>query len=192
MARRPRRTRDNLPDAVDRFDDAVDAAWGRIFRGHPVADRVFYLASEVGDFSVLWLLIAAAQGLRSDEDADASLRFSLLLLGESILVNQGLKRLVHRPRPQPTEERPLPLRRPLTSSFPSGHASSAAAAAHLLGRRSPRLRPLYWSLAAIVATSRVHVQVHHAPDVVAGALVGTTYARLADRWIPPAGARGTR
>ncbi|MEZ5139928.1 MAG: hypothetical protein R2711_14515 [Acidimicrobiales bacterium] len=43
-----------------------------------------------------------------------------------------------------------------------------------------------------MATSRVHVQVHHAPDVVAGALVGTTYARLADRWIPPAGARGTR
>lgn len=186
MARRPRRTRDNLPELVDRFDDAVDAAWGRAFRGHPAADRLFYLASELGDFSVLWLIIAAAQGLRSDEDADASIRFSLLLLGESLLVNQGIKRVVRRPRPEVVEERPHHVRRPLTSSFPSGHASSAMAAAHLLGRRNPRLRPLYYGVAAIVATSRVHVQVHHASDVIAGAAVGTVYARLADRWIPPA------
>jgi membrane-associated phospholipid phosphatase len=184
VPRRPRRTRDNLPDLVDRFDDAVDAAWGRAFRGHPLADRVFYLASELGDFSVLWLIIAAAQGLRSDEDADTSLRFAALLLGESLLVNQGIKRLVKRPRPEVVEERPLHVRRPMTSSFPSGHASSAMAAAHLLGRRTPRLRPLYYGLAAIVATSRVHVQVHHASDVVAGAAIGTGYARLADRWVP--------
>lgn len=184
MARRPRRTDDNLPSAVDRFDDAIDAAWGRTFRGRPLADRVFYLASELGDFSVLWLILASAQGLRSDEDADASIRFSLLLLGESILVNQGIKRLVKRPRPQPAEERPLHVRRPLTSSFPSGHASSAVAAAHLLSRRNPAARPAYYALAAIVATSRVHVQVHHASDVIAGAVIGSTYARLAERFVP--------
>jgi undecaprenyl-diphosphatase len=185
VARRPRRTDDNLPSAVDRFDDAVDAAWGRTFRGRPAADRVFYLASELGDFSVLWLILAAAQGLRDDDEADASIRFSLLLLGESILVNQGIKRLVKRPRPQVVEERPMHVRRPMTSSFPSGHASSAMAAAHLLGRRNPKARPLYYLLASIVATSRVHVQVHHASDVIAGAFVGTAYARLADRALPP-------
>ena len=32
----------------------VDEAWGRIFRGHPLADRIFYLASELGDFSVIF------------------------------------------------------------------------------------------------------------------------------------------
>jgi undecaprenyl-diphosphatase len=189
VARRPRRTDDNLPSAVDRFDDAVDAAWARTFRGRPLADRVFYLASEVGDFSVLWLIIAAAQGLRSDEDADASIRFSLLLLGESILVNQGIKRIVKRPRPTVVDDRPLHVRRPQTSSFPSGHASSALAAAHLLGRRNPRARPLYYALAAIVATSRVHVQVHHASDVIAGAAIGTAYARAADRFVPQRGRR---
>lgn len=180
-----RHTDDNLPSTVDRFDDAVDAAWGRVFRGHPAADRLFYLASELGDFSVLWLIIAAGQGLRSDEDADASIRFSLLLLGESILVNQGMKRLVKRPRPEVVEARPLHVRRPMTSSFPSGHASSAMAAAHLLGKRNPRFRSLYYALAAIVATSRIHVQVHHASDVVAGAAIGMAYARLTDRAIAP-------
>ena len=74
----------------------------------------------------------------------------------------------------------------MTSSFPSGHASSAMAAAHLLSKRSPRLRPAIYLLAGIVATSRVHVQVHHASDVIAGAAIGTAYARLADRCVPGA------
>lgn len=179
-----RHTHDNLPSAIDRFDDAVDAAWGRVFRGRPLADRVFYLASEIGDFSVLWLMIAAAQGLASDEEADASLRLGALLLAESVLVNQGIKRLVNRPRPQPVEPRPLHVRKPLTSSFPSGHASSALAAAGILSQRHRRAAPVYYALAAVVATSRVHVQVHHASDVIAGAAIGATFARVAARVWP--------
>lgn len=184
MTRAARHTRDNLPRAVDRFDDAVDAAWGRALRGRPLADRVFYLASEVGDFSVLWLLVAGVQGLWSDEEADASIRLAVLLLAESILVNQGIKRLVHRPRPDPVDPRPLHLRKPMTSSFPSGHASSAMAAAGILSRRHPNARPLYYGLAAVVATSRIHVQVHHASDVIAGAAIGAAFARAAERIWP--------
>jgi undecaprenyl-diphosphatase len=186
MLRARRHTHDNLPGPVDRFDDAVDATWGRAFRGHALADRVFYLASELGDFSVIWLILAAVDGLRSDEDADASIRLSLLLLAESIVVNQGIKRVVGRPRPQVVEPRPHHVRRPMTSSFPSGHASSAAFAAATFSQRHPRRAPLYYGLAAIVATSRVHVQVHHASDVIAGAAIGTAFARLAARlWPPP-------
>jgi membrane-associated phospholipid phosphatase len=178
-----RRTDDNLPSPVDRFDDAVDDLWGRIFRGRPVADRVFYVASEVGDFSVLWLLIGAAQGLRSDTDANAFGRLAATLGFESLLVNQGIKRLVSRPRPAPAEPRPLHVRKPLTSSFPSGHSSSATVAAILLSQRDPKLRPLYMALAAIVATSRVHVQVHHASDVVVGVAVGMGIGRaVVRRW----------
>lgn len=175
--------------AVDRMDAAVDEAWGRAFRGRPAADRVFYLASELGDFSVLWLLIAAAQGLRSDRDADESIRLSLLLLAESILVNQGIKRLVHRPRPASSEPRPHHVRQPMTSSFPSGHASSALAAAGIMSRRHPGAAPIYYGLAAVVATSRIHVKVHHASDVVVGAAIGIGFARLARRVWPPPGER---
>jgi undecaprenyl-diphosphatase len=184
LAEPHRHTDDNLPSLVDRFDDAVDDLWGRIFRGRPAADRVFYLASEVGDFSVLWLLIGAAHGLRSDADADAFGRLAATLGFESLLVNQGIKRLVSRPRPRPVEPRPLHVRKPLTSSFPSGHSSSATVAAILLSQRDPRLRPLYVGLAAIVATSRVHVQVHHASDVVVGVGVGLAIGRYVTRRWP--------
>ena len=169
---------------IDQLDEAADAAWGRIFRGHPLADRTFYLASELGDFSVIWLLIAAADGIRSDEDADASIRVGILLLGESILVNQGIKRLVRRPRPLTDEPRPHHVRLPRTSSFPSGHASSALAAAGMLSQRRPKAAPIYYALAAIVATSRVHVKVHHASDVLAGAVVGIAYAQVTRRLWP--------
>ncbi len=187
MRRRTRHTEDNLPTWVDRFDDRVDRAWARALRGHPVADKTFYLASELGDFSLVWHLIGTAQGLRSDDDADATVRLAVVLLLESLVVNQGIKRLVKRPRPQPVDPRPHDLRKPLTSSFPSGHASSAFTAAGILGERDPALRPLYYGVALVVATSRVHVQVHHASDVIAGAALGAVFAKVATRlWpLPP-------
>lgn len=169
---------------IDRLDEAADAAWGRVFRGHAVADRTFYLASELGDFSVIWLLLAAAEGVRSEADADASIRLALLLLGESLLVNQGIKRLVRRPRPINADERPHHVRLPRTSSFPSGHASSAMAAAGMLSHRHPKAAPIYYGMAAVVATSRVHVKVHHVSDVIAGAAIGVVYAQVAKRLWP--------
>ncbi len=184
---RTRHTDDNLPTWVDRFDDLVDRGWGRALRGRPVADRVFYLASELGDFSLIWHLMGTAQGLRSDADAKATTRLAAVLLGESLLVNQGIKRLVKRPRPRPTEPRPHELRKPLTSSFPSGHSSSAFTAAGVLSARDPAWSPLFYGVAVLVATSRVHVQVHHASDVIVGAALGAVFARVAIRqWpLPP-------
>jgi hypothetical protein len=50
--------------AVARFDDQVDSWFDRL-RGNPVADRLFYGASELGDFSLVWLILGALRGLRS-------------------------------------------------------------------------------------------------------------------------------
>ncbi|MEO6627612.1 MAG: phosphatase PAP2 family protein [Aquihabitans sp.] len=184
MSEPVRETDDNLPGPVDRFDDLVDRAWGKVFRGRPIPDRAFYLASDLGDFSLIWHLIGVTQGLRSDRDTDAAVRLGVVLLAESLLVNQGIKRLVNRPRPAPVEPRPLHLRKPLTSSFPSGHSSSAFTAAGVLSAHDPRLKPLYYGIAAVVATSRVHVQVHHASDVIAGAALGAVLAKVAVRLWP--------
>ena len=45
---------------VARFDEAVDA-WFDGLRGNPVADRIFYLASALGDFSLIWHLAGFAR-----------------------------------------------------------------------------------------------------------------------------------
>lgn len=164
------------------FDERVDRAFDRI-RGHHTLDYAYYLASELGDFSLIWHLVGTARGLRSERDADAAIRLAVLLLGESVLVNQGVKRLVNRDRPLHEAIRPRRLRTPRSSSFPSGHASAAFTAAGILSDGDP-LWPLYYALAAFVATSRIYVRIHHASDVVAGALLGVALARLAKRLWP--------
>jgi undecaprenyl-diphosphatase len=78
------------------------------------------------------------------------------------------------------------VRRPSTSSFPSGHASSGFFAAALLSEGDPELAPLWFALAAVVATSRAYLRVHHASDIVAGAVVGLALAAVARRvWPQP-------
>ena len=183
--------RAGLVGRVQRLDERFDVAWGRALRGRPALDRTFYLASELGDFSLIWHLIGAAQGLRSDDDADATARLAVVLLAESLLVNQGVKRLFRRQRPLHEAIRPHALRRPSTSSFPSGHASSAFTAAGVLADRDPALAPLFYGVAVVVATSRIHVRIHHASDVVAGAALGIVLAKVAVRaWpLPPHGTR---
>lgn len=157
---------------VAAFDRRIDEALER-WRGTRVADRLFVVASEVGDFSVAWHLIGAVRGLTSDARADQAFVFSALIAVESIVVNQGLKRLFRRRRPTVAGDPRLTVRRPSTSSFPSGHASAAFFAATLLtGWSGLWWAPAWFLLAAIIATSRAYVRIHHPSDVVAGAVVG--------------------
>ena len=44
--------------------------------------------------------------------------------------------------------------------------------------------PIYYAVAGIVASSRVHVRMHHASDVVAGAALGAALGELARAAVP--------
>lgn len=164
------------------FDAAVDR-WMEQWRGNPQLDRIMYAASELGDFSLIWHLIASARALAPDRRAEDAVRVATIMGVESLLVNGVIKSLIGRRRPPWEQDRPLKLRRPRTSSFPSGHASSAATAFGVLAPGDP-LWPLYAAVAATVATSRVYVKIHHASDVVAGAALGVGLALLARKVWP--------
>ena len=166
---------DETTAAIEAFDEAVEQLFARL-RGNPVADRVFYTASELGNFSILWHALAWA-GATSKRGRRRALRVSVALLVESALVNGPIKSAFNRSRPLPEHDHPHRLRQPLTSSFPSGHASAAVVAAALLSERRRRRWP-FWAAALAVASSRVHVRIHHASDVVVGAVVGAVIARL--------------
>lgn len=168
---------------IDAFDDAVDRGFERI-RGIPIADRVFYGASSLGDHSLIWLILGAIRGLRSEHDWHAAARLGVGVGVESAVVNLGIKSLFRRRRPVWEGYRPLPLRIPRTSSFPSGHATAAFMAAALLSDQDRAWRPVYYGVAVVVAASRVHVKIHHASDVVAGAAVGAVLGRIGRRLFP--------
>lgn len=168
---------------VRRFDETVDNAFTRL-RGHPRADRLFYIASEAADYSVAWHVISATLALLHPSKRPHAVRMAVTLGAESLLVNGVIKRYIKRERPPLLEQRAYLVRRPKTQSFPSGHASSAAVAAVLLSDTAPRLSPLWAALGATVAASRIHNRMHHATDVIVGSLLGVLIARAAQRIKP--------
>ena len=182
-----------VPDSLERakqlivdFDEAIDRRVDRV-RGHRALDRLMYGATELGDWSLLWHLIGAGQALLPGRDPMSAVRLSMILGAESLVVNGGIKSVFQRHRPVWEEDRPRPhrIRRPGTSSFPSGHASAGFTAAGVLSQDDP-LWPVYYGLAIVVASSRVYVKMHHASDVIAGAAVGVGLAALARRvWPKP-------
>jgi undecaprenyl-diphosphatase len=171
--------------AIARFDAAIDARVDAM-RGHPHLDRLMYAASELGDFSLIWHLVSTSRALGPDRRLVHAVRVAAILGAESALVNGPVKSLFNRHRPAWEQERPHKLRRPRTSSFPSGHASAAFTAAGVLSEGDP-LWPAYYAIAAVVASSRVYVKIHHPSDVVAGAVLGIALAQVAKRvWpLPP-------
>jgi undecaprenyl-diphosphatase len=172
---------------VDAFDRRVDQAFTDYLRGRRPFDAVMYGASALGDHGILWLALAAVQSARRRAAGEQRWR-SFVRLGigigiESALVNGPVKMIFRRTRPVGGPASTWYLRQPRTSSFPSGHATSAFCAAALL-RDGDGLWPLYYAAAVLVAASRVHVRIHYASDVAAGALIGAALGELARHLAP--------
>jgi membrane-associated phospholipid phosphatase len=165
--------------AIGAFDSRADRWLEPIRRWRPAA-QLFHVASEVGDFSMVWQGIGLVYGLAVRRDVGEVLLFAGLIGGESLIVNQGIKRMFNRRRPTVTGDPRLHVRKPHTSSFPSGHASSAAFAATLLTVwTGPIWAPIWFVIALVVATSRAVVRIHFASDVLAGLVVGLALAQVA-------------
>ena len=175
-------------DVVDDRDTGLAVVAAEPITAHtdlaPV-DRFFYALSSACDHGLLWLMLGATRAARKG-DPTIALRFGALLGAESLLTNGVIKLAFRRVRPQDhfthEEELPYGMRRPITSSFPSGHAATAFMAAGLLSKGT-RLGPAYYTLAALVAYSRVHVRMHHPADVAGGAALGIALGAIARRFV---------
>ncbi|MFG3158315.1 phosphatase PAP2 family protein [Streptomyces sp. NPDC048232] len=132
--------------------------------------------SWAGEHAALWLAAGLAGAAVDRARREAWLRGTALTAGAHV-VSMALKRVVRRPRPAHV----VPLVRTAgRHSFPSSHATSAAAAAVAFGALGvPAVRPL----AAAVCASRLVVGVHYPSDVAAGAALGALTARLGARWM---------
>jgi undecaprenyl-diphosphatase len=172
-------------DRVTQFDEAVDK-WAEEFRT-PRLDPLFYGLSSAADHGLLWLSIGALRAARAGDPLIA-LRLGAVMGAESALTNGPIKQCFRRVRPvleEIEEKLPYGMHRPITSSFPSGHAASAFTAATVLAGGAAT--PLLYVVASMVAASRVYVRMHHASDVIAGAAVGLAMGAVARKVIPLGG-----
>lgn len=157
---------------IDRFLEPM--------RDSRIAVRVFNLAGRAGDFSIAWHVVGLTRAIGSLDRLREAALLSAVLAVESLVVNQGIKRLFRRERPTTSGDDRFSVRTPSTSSFPSGHATSAVCAAMVLTSFSGGpVAVVWWGLAVVIAASRVVVRIHHASDVIAGLFVGACLGMVA-------------
>ncbi|WP_346072617.1 phosphatase PAP2 family protein [Saccharopolyspora thermophila] len=176
---------------LHRVIDHARRADGRLALGSAVlprtaADIGLKVLSTSANHSMLWLGVAALLGLRSGSTRRAAIRGIAAIAGASATTNLVGKPLL--PRRRPPAGLVAPHRRltapPASSSFPSGHAASAAAFATAVALESPVAGALVAPVAVAVAYSRVHTGVHWPSDVAVGAAIGAGAAWATRLWWP--------
>ena len=152
-------------------------------------DAFWFRLSHAADHSLLWFGLAVIHFAIIRDWKDFA-RFVFVMALESGLTNGPIKFIFRRRRPHEIEGtfapgQPLPhgLRMPITSSFPSGHATAAMCAAVLLSSGYPLVGLVVFPLGLAVAYSRMYTRMHHLSDVVAGLILGLFYGYLATRFI---------
>jgi len=162
---------------------AVDTAVYEAVAQTPTAtlDGPMRQLSTAADQSRLWLTIAAAIALLGGGRGRRAALEGVISIGiTSAAVNLGAKFLHRRRRPHRAAALPaarhVPM--PASTSFPSGHAASAFAFPYATGRHLPGLAVPVRLLAAGVAYSRVHTDVHYPGDVVIGTITGAGTATM--------------
>jgi membrane-associated phospholipid phosphatase len=179
--------------------DARTSEWAR-----QLPPSLMELGDEVSNFGRssiflyplgFFLLVLAALARRSLPPAPrgvleifaARAGFLFVAIGLPSLFDTIVKRLIGRARPyvgahdDPFAYMPF-IWRADHASMPSGHATTAAAAAIAIGAIWPRARPVVWLYALLIMTARVVMNVHHPSDVIAGALVGVVGALMVRRY----------
>jgi undecaprenyl-diphosphatase len=162
------------------FDDAVLTWIGR--NSPPVVEQVMLEITFLGTGSVVTVTVGIAALFLWLTRHKYSAALLIVATMGGLVLNSILKAGFDRPRPQlftwGTHA--------LTSSFPSGHAMSAAIvygtvaylAARLQRRRAARAATLLVAavLIVLICLSRLFLGVHYPSDVIAGVLVGLAWA----------------
>lgn len=173
---------------------ALLSSWDRLVftgvasREWPGAEPVLPGLSRSANHGLLWFGAAAGIAVlgRDARSRRAAVRGVTSLAVASAVINTVGKRSVRRARPLldvVPAIRQLK-RQPFTTSFPSGHAASAAAFATGVALESKGWGAVVAPVAASVAFSRVYTGVHYPSDVLAGAALGVG-AALAVRGAVP-------
>ncbi|HBH12411.1 MAG TPA: phosphatase PAP2 family protein [Clostridiales bacterium] len=153
----------------------------------PIIDKIMILATTVGDKGLIWILISLLLLMDKKTRGIGILTLATLVL--STIIGEGLlKHIIQRPRPYVDFTWiNLLIDQSTTYSFPSGHTTSSFAAAYVLARHLKKFLPIIWTVATIIAFSRLYLFVHYPSDVVAGMVLGISCGKFAsclykNRW----------
>lgn len=154
-----------------------------------VLDMFFKYYTTLGEAGILFIVIAIALLITKKY---RKVGFAMMAALAIMVVGNNLilKNIFARPRPFNLDPEsyawwfksyvfPEIVSRPDSYSFPSGHTSSAFAAAFAAMFYNRKWGSLVMVLAFLMGFSRIYVEVHYPSDVIAGFFVGIVYALIA-------------
>jgi undecaprenyl-diphosphatase len=134
---------------------------------------IIIFITRLGNSAFIWLVTSLVLiGVKKYRKSGITLLLSLIVA--SLLVDDILKKVFCRPRPfyAMTELSTL-IPKPGSYSFPSGHTTTAFAAATVIMLCLPRNYGIFgYILAGLIGFSRLYLGVHYPSDVLAGILLG--------------------
>ncbi len=167
----------NQAQEIDRSVFDAVAGWSS-----PFLDKVMPAVSIAATYSRLWMAIAALFAVFGGTKGRKTAVEGMAAIGvTSLLANVVLKGLTDRARPTDSVPEKRALKKPDSTSFPSGHTASAAAFSGVVDRAYPALWVPSNVLAGAVGFSRVYTGVHYPGDVLGGWILGKAVAFGVDR-----------
>ena len=144
-----------------------------------ILDKIMIFATSAGDKGLLWIVLSLL--LLINKKTRGIGIATLVALTLSAIMGEGLlKHIVQRPRPY--ADFPwvhLLVDKSTIYSFPSGHTTSSVAAAYVLSKYFKKYAPFIWTVAAMIAASRLYLFMHYPSDIVAGVVLGLICGKAA-------------
>lgn len=182
--------------ALLKFDLYFSALLRLLIPHNNFFNLLFSFFSLSGNSILIWLLVIVIAvileerknpGL-SERDKKFIFTFTLSFILAAVLSSFVLKNVFRRPRPIFVKQTvPIYLNKtifassstcPTDFSFPSGHATTAFAAATVLTAFNRKRRWLYYSVALLISYSRIYLGCHYFFDVASGAILGIIISKI--------------
>lgn len=143
----------------------------------------FYTLTFIFTGGAAWYALMGAVMIRHQRLGWRMAREAALPLAIAIwLVEYPIKRYFRRRRPFITIVQAIVIgKKPGSWSFPSGHSATAFAGAWLVSHYFPRRRGLLYTVASLVAFSRIYLGDHYPGDVASGSTLGMVFAMVLRR-----------
>jgi len=172
-----------LDEADRRVSRRVAVVWP-----HPAwFTRPLGLVSRSANHGILWYGLSLLPWLAGHARPFAAYLYVAVPVTLVEVLGFGIKSVVRRRRPTVADPAlPEQIRRPITPSFPSSHASMAVVGTMTMGVMYAAWVPPLLALTAVLCFSRVYLGVHYLGDVAGGLFWGLLFG-IATLWLvgPP-------